>query len=67
MSTAEDMVRIVERMEIYQAAQVKQQLSDFADYIYPDDEYGELQQAVEAIGNWIKRKEEQIKEVVNAR
>jgi hypothetical protein len=39
----------------YQAAQVRQQLSDFADYIYPADEYMELQHAIEAIDQWIEK------------
>ena len=64
---AEDMRQAIERMEIFQAAQVRQQLSDFADYIYPDDEYIELCNAVQAIDQWIKKKEAQLKEVVNAR
>ncbi|NCF69951.1 MAG: hypothetical protein GWP61_28740 [Chloroflexi bacterium] len=67
MKVAEDMRAAIERMEIYQAAQVRQQLSDFADYIYPDDGYVELQHAVEAIDQWIKGKEDQIKEVIGAR
>lgn len=67
MSLAEDMRNAIERMEIYQAAQVRQQLSDFADYIYPSDEYIELQHAVEAIDRWIEKKEQQIKEVIGAK
>jgi hypothetical protein len=63
MSLAEDMKTAIERMEIYQAAQVKRQLSDFADYIYPADEYIELQQAIDAIDRWIEKKEQDLAEV----
>ena len=52
---AKDMQQAIERMQIYQAAQVRQQLSDFADYIYPADEYGDLQRAIEAIDQWIDK------------
>lgn len=52
---AKDMRAAIERMQIYQAAQVRQQLSDFADYIYPADEYMELQHAIEAIDQWIEK------------
>jgi hypothetical protein len=53
----------IRRMVIYQAAQLRQQVSDFADHIYPDDEYIELQNAVTAMDQWIEKQELKLKEV----
>jgi hypothetical protein len=51
------------RMRIDFAKSLKREIDGFADVIFPDQEYAELIHAGEALEKWIKKQEEQLKEV----
>jgi hypothetical protein len=48
----------VEQSKLNFALLMRNQLSDFADLIFPDDEYAEISAAVAAIDRWIERRNE---------